>query len=232
MTLQHLTQLILSLNQAPLTHIRLTKAIYFVHKELVRKKLMQLSDISYIRLPLGPTPQGFPEIIAHPDITIEHRPSNLLYETKLYRLQQSTPPADLPSSTVNIVQKLLKLLETYPTLELVRASQDPSWSAHLNGEIYQLTPADLKNTFPLTPFRLKIHIKTSAHLNEIGALQATLLRGMLNDIVKESTDLEYPDEEGTSNPQIPASNDADGIKLHKFILKLPTKLPNWPKKKP
>lgn len=220
MDLKQLTELILSLNETPLTRIRLTKAIYFVHKELVRKKLMALQDITYIRLPLGPAPDGLLDIILnHPEIIIQDIPSNLLYENKTYTIDQKESGS--VSDIVNTTQKILSLLKKHRTTELVRASQDPSWIAHKNGEKYQLTPDDLKNIFPNTQIHFKIRVKATP--NEIGSLQATLLRGMLNDIVKESTDLEYPDD----HKQNQAPNDQDSIKLHKFTIKLP----GWPKKK-
>ncbi len=222
MNLRQLTELVLQLNETPLTRIRLTKAIYFVHKELIRKKLMQPADITYIRLPLGPAPDGLPEIILnHPEIIIQDMPANPLYENKTYSLNKPETTSNTRAEIINAVQKTLKLLQGYRTPELVRASQDPSWATHSNGDKYHITTADLKNQFPNSGIRLKIHIKTPT--NEIGALQATLLRGMLADIVKESTDLEYPDAE-TQNK---ATNDQDSIKLHKFIIKLP----GWPKKK-
>jgi len=222
MNLEQLTELVLELNEAPLTRIRLTKAIYFVHKELARKKLMKLEDITYIRLPLGPAPDKLPEIILnHPDIIIQDAPTNLLYENKIYSLEKQGTTEGIRAEVASTVQKTLKLLQSCRTPELVQASQDPSWTTHANGEKYHITPADLKNQFPNTGLRLKIHIKPPA--NEIGALQATLLRGMLADIVKESTDLEYPNAEAQNK----TPNDQDSIKLHKFIIKLP----GWPKKK-
>jgi len=222
MNLEQLTYLVLSLNGHPLTRIRLTKAIYFTHKELVRKKLMQLDDITYIRLPLGPAPADLPEIILqHPHIIINDIPSDLLYENKTYTLKSTERPNNISPEAVNIIQKTLKLLENYRTPELVRASQDPSWFTHANGETYHLTTNDLKTTLPLAPLRFKIHLKTPP--NEIGTLQATLLRGMLSDIVKESTNLEYPDAPAPDK----SPNDQDSLKLRKFTLKLP----GWPKKK-
>jgi len=222
MNLEQLTDLVLSLNEHPLTRIRLTKAIYFVHKELVRKKLMQLNDITYIRLPLGPAPAELPEIVLqHPNIIVNNIPSDLLYENKTYTLKSTEHPDNISPKAISTIQKTLKLLENYRTPELVRASQDPSWFSHINGETYHLTPADLKTTLPTTPLRLKIHFKTTS--NEIGALQATLLRGMLSDIVKESTDLEYPDIPAPAK----SPHDQDSIKLRKFTIKLP----GWPKKK-
>lgn len=220
MNLKQLVHLVLSLNETPLTRIRLTKAIYFVHKELVRKKLMTLQDITYVRLPLGPAPEGLPEIIFNnPEITVQDIPSDLLYENKAYSTNHEA--TNSAPEIISVTKKILGLLKGYRTTELVHASQDPSWMTHKNGEKYHLTTADLKNPFPGAQLHFKIHIKTSS--NEIGSLQATLLRGMITDIIKESTDLEYPD----SHEQNKAPNDQDSLKLRKFTIKLP----GWPKKK-
>lgn len=221
MKLKQLTELVLSLNETPLTRIRLTKAIYFVHKELIRKKLMGTQDITYVRLPLGPAPIGLPEIILdNPNIIIQDIPSNLLYENQTYTINK--PIINAKPEVISVTKKTLKLLQAYRTAELVHASQDPSWLAHSNGTEYHLTTADLKNPFPNAQIRFKIHIKATPN-NEGGELQATLLRGMLTDIVKESTDLEYPDT--VQPPKAP--NDQDSLKLRKFTIKLP----GWPKKK-
>lgn len=225
MDLQQLTTLILALSETPLTRIRLTKAIYFAHKELVRQKHMRLEDITYLRLPLGPAPEGLIEVISNqPQLAIQDIPSNLFYENQTYSLAPTAAPANLPPEVNQVVQKTLHLLEPYRTLELIHASQDPSWLAHPNGAKYHLTSADLKNPFPNSQLRFKIHIKTTQNppQNEIGALQAALLRGMLADIVKESTDLEYPD-----TPSDKPQNDQDSMKLRRFTIRIP----GWPKKK-
>lgn len=221
MNLKQLTELVLSLSETPLTRIRLTKAIYFVHKELVRKKLMQIQDIAYVRLPLGPAPIGLPEIILNDtNIAVRDIPSSLLYENRAYTINE--PINNAKPEIVNTVKKTLTLLQGYRTAELVHASQDPSWLTHINGTEYHLTTADLKNPFPNAQIRFKIHIKATPN-NEGGELQATLLRGMLADIVKESTDLEYPN----TTEQHKSPNDQDSLKLRKFTIKLP----GWPKKK-
>ena len=51
--------------------------------------------------------------------------------------------------------------------------------------------------FPFPQIRIKIRIKRKKPSSQAGALQANLLRGMLKDIVQESTDLEYPDQPDT-----------------------------------
>ncbi len=196
MNLYELAHAILAVNGQPIDRMRFTKTIYFVHKELVRKGKMKAQDITYIRLPLGPVPTGFLDLTGeHRDIKLRPIPAHILYAAEEYYVE-STP--EQPATEIAaIIKRLLQLLKAHSTTELVIASQDPSWLAHQNGEEYTISSADLRNTFPLPHIRLKIRIKRQP--NHLGALQAHLLRGMLNDIVKESTDLEYPDENSPEN---------------------------------
>lgn len=62
MNLYQISRAILSLSPTPISKIRFTRVVYFVHKELVRKGFMQLDDISYLRSPLGPVPDGLPQL--------------------------------------------------------------------------------------------------------------------------------------------------------------------------
>lgn len=213
MGLYDLASLILILNHGPISRIRFSRTIYFVHKELTRKKLMRIDDIAYLRLPLGPVPEGYMTLASdHPDIVI--RPiagSGLSYEAEEFTLPDEPKSVDGSPNAEHaeqqqiqrIIQRTLLALQTHPTSELVSASHDQSWTYHKNGERYFLTPADLKNTFPFLNITLRFRLKRPTN-NEIGLLQATLLRGMLNDIVRESTDLEYPDEikSTTDNNQV------------------------------
>lgn len=56
MNLYQLSKTILLLNKAPINKVRFARVIYFVHKELIRKKFMSAEDIAYIRSPLGLSP--------------------------------------------------------------------------------------------------------------------------------------------------------------------------------
>lgn len=197
MTLLQLANLILALNQQPIRRIRLAKLIYFAHKELIRKGIMQPSDIQYLRMPLGPAPIGLVSLTedSNGEIYSIKIPSPLLtFESEEFgthfapqTAQQTSPKASL------IIKKMLDALNKKPTSELVKLSQrDPSWRLHHNGEHYDITPSDLKN--PLPRIQFKINIVRHLSDNEAEAIQAALLRGMTPDIIEESTDLEYPDE--------------------------------------
>lgn len=200
LTLHDLAIVVLACQLQPISRVRFAKTIYFVHKHLVRHHLMNADAIKYLRLPLGPVPQGFADLVRpHSGIVTQKNPNiNLFYEIEEYLLtdQAKTKLSDAQIAIRSSVEKTLSLLQPHSTTALVEASRDPSWLAHANGEVYQITPVDLKNLFPYPQVQLKLHLK-SRNANEIGALQANLLRGMLSDIVKESTDLEYPDS--TSN---------------------------------
>ncbi len=196
MTLPELATAILWLNQAPISRIRFTKTIYFVHKELVRKHLMTPEDITYLRLPLGPVPEGFMSLTME-SLNIQVRPvsnHNLSYEAEEYVSAGVTSLQNLETNPPlrSAIVRTLAALNTHTTNELVKASYDPSWLTHPNGSRFHLSAADLKNTFPFSQIRIKIRLRRPRR-NDIGALQATLLRGMIDDIVRESTDLEYPD---------------------------------------
>jgi len=190
MNLYELAKIILILNDQPIDRIRFAKTIYFVHKELIRKSKMKPEDIAYLRLPLGPVPAGFMSLTAdHSDIKIRSIPASILYAAEEYYINQTT---EVSPEIAEPTKRILQLLRSHSTPELVISSQDQSWQNHQNGEEYLISAADLRNTFPVPHIRLRIRIKKQP--DHLGALQAHLLRGMLNDIVKESTDLEYPDE--------------------------------------
>ncbi len=245
MTLTELSHTILLLHKHAMSKVRLARVIYFVHKELVRKKLMQIEDISYIRSPLGPIPNGFATLADNHSNIISRRSAsiNLSYDAEEYLVNRSEDEHDLETTMLEQYRDALKAIEhtlvalaKYTTPELVEASHhEPSWNAHSNGEIYYITNADLKVLFPFSvilPPNIRIRLNR-APANKIGALQATLLRGMVADIVKESTDLEYPDDPNTKNtpsPQNPHPIKRITIKLPTIHLKLFRKNPPSPAK--
>ncbi len=245
MTLPELSHTILLLHQRPMSKVRLARVVYFVHKELVRKKLMQIEDISYIRSPLGPIPDGFMTLANDHSNIISRRSAstNLSYASEEYLVNRSEDDHDLETTmleqyrdTLKAIEHTLHALDKYTTPELVEASHhEPSWNAHSNGEIYYLTNADLKVLFPFSailPSSIRIRLSRPP-ANKAGALQATLLRGMVADIVKESTDLEYPDDlnsNTTPQHQKPRSVKRLVIKLPTIRLKFLRKTPNSAKK--
>lgn len=213
MNLYQLSKTILLLNKAPINKVRFARVVYFIHKELIRKKFMSPEDIAYIRSPLGPVPEGLLQLsLEHPNIVTNLASGHPSFAAEEYTLNPTDAEQDEEITmleqyreVLKATERTLKALAIHTTSELVRVSHtDPSWTAHFNGARYFITPADLKNPFPFNTIRVKIRIKRPAQ-NELGALQANLLRGMINDIVKESTDLEYPDQPSANSPQKPKS---------------------------
>lgn len=209
-----LARIILLLIGRPVSKVRLARLIYFVHKDLIRKKLLTPHDILYIRSPLGPIPDGYTTLAMESEDIIAQRntSSSLSYATEDYTVSEQTLEAEATlleqyREMLGVIEKTLKILRPYTTPELIRISHnEPSWLAHHNGEIYQISTQDLKITFPeQKPLHLKINLiplndKPKTEANKIGAMQAHLLRGMIADIVKESTDLEYPNDPATNAP--------------------------------
>lgn len=229
MDLYSLARTILLVNRRPISKIRLGRVIYFTHKELIRKKLMHFEDIAYFRSPLGPTPDGLANLAQTQHIVSQrNQSSNLSYTNEEFTLgehpEQEEQMLEQYQDVLKSIERTLTALSNYSTPELVEASHhEPSWQAHLNGQSYFITPADLKVTFPflssLRPLRIKIRFHAKPLPNKSGIMQANLLRGMIRDIVKESTDLEYPNEEGNKEDDTSAPNDAT-----------PTKTPPSPSK--
>lgn len=202
MDLYQLSKTILLLNKAPINKVRFARVIYFVHKELIRKKFMSPEDIAYIRSPLGPIPNGMLQLaLNHPSIVATPASDRPSFAAEEYTLKSSEANEieevlmlEQYREVLKATERTLKALAPHTTPELVQASHaDPSWVNNFNGTRYFITPADLKNPFPFNTIRVKIRVKRPS-INELGALQANLLRGMIQDIVKESTDLEYPDQ--------------------------------------
>lgn len=211
MNLYELARTILLLNHSPINRVRFARIIYFIHKELIRKKFMSPEDIAYIRSPLGPIPEGLLHLaLEHPNI-ITHPATGPSFAAEEYAIDLSdtdeteeTLMLEQYREVLKATERTLKALSPYTTPELVEASHaDPSWINNFNGARFFIAPADLKNPFPFTAIRIKIRVKPAP--SELGALQANLLRGMMQDIVKESTDLEYPDQVNSNNLSTSAS---------------------------
>lgn len=191
MYLKRLSKIILAVEKDGLSKVRFAKTIYFVHKELIRRGLSEPNDISYIRMPLGPVPVGFMELAdLCKDINITRLPMGLSYDMNVYtlnRLSRITVKRDVLFASV---QKILERLKPFSTSKLVEVShEEPSWKNHTNSEHFTISQKDMDKTLPRKT-------KTNA-LNNEGyedvSLQASLVDGMIDDIVEESTALEFPE---------------------------------------
>lgn len=235
-----LARIILLLIGRPVSKVRLARLIYFAHKDLIRKKLLSPSDILYIRSPLGPIPDGYTTLTLDSEDIVAQRntSSNLSYTSEDYTVSERAIEAEATlleqyRDMLGVIEKTLKILRPYTTPELIRISHnEPSWLAHHNGEIYQISPQDLKLTFPeQKPLRIKLNLipmidKSKNDANRVGAMQAHLLRGMIADIVKESTDLEYPDNPKTENPPQPGEKHLQIPLIHLKITRKRSKKPS------
>lgn len=190
MTLHDLAKLILVIEDNGISKVRFAKTIYFVHKELIKLNIASADDIRYIRMPLGPVPDGFMTLVDdYSDIITEVEETGLVYNSLKYKLKKKRfSKKPLQNQLYQIADKLLFDLDAVSTSELVRIShEEPSWKNHLNSQIYTISEKDLANVFP------KRHKRKSLGL-ENQQIQASLVMGMLEDIVNESTALEYPDD--------------------------------------
>ena len=169
-----------------LSKVRFTKILYFTHKGLVQKNLSAPNDMEFIRMPLGPVPVGFKDLSQDPEIEVtEMATSPLVYDKQLYVL--SGMNNYFKDERLKAIQEISLLLNRLTTNQLVSiAHQEPSWLNHKNGDEYFLEQADLNIDLPTS--------KLSNVSSEIDTqhLQAKLVEGMIDDIVDESTSLEYP----------------------------------------
>lgn len=170
-----------------LSKVRFAKILYFTHKGLVQRNLSAPNAMEFIRMPLGPVPVGFKELSQDPEIEVtEMATSPLVYDKQVYILQGMNDYFD--DERLKAIQEISLLLNTLTTSQLVSiAHQEPSWLNHRNGQEYFLEEADLRIDLPApTSSNVSSEIDTQY-------LQAKLVEGMIDDIVDESTSLEYPD---------------------------------------
>jgi uncharacterized phage-associated protein len=181
----HLAEQILLSENTGISKVRFAKTIYFVHKGLVQHSLANPGMLGYIRMPLGPVPVNFMELESFGSIATETADTGLSYDAKIYRLNADV---DRDDSIAPTLDKILAILRRTSTSQLVEVShRDPSWLNNVNGARYFITSEDLKNELPGKTRRAT----TDSALDE-QHLQAQLIKGMLEDIVEESTSLEYP----------------------------------------
>lgn len=182
--LETLAKQILSFEKEGISKVRFAKILYFTHKGLVQKGIVQASEMRFIRMPLGPVPVGFNDL-SSPDIEVHIEPSSLSYNKQVYSLK--TPAAAPSTGYTDTVKKIVGELRSFPTSSLVEIShQEPSWKNNPNGKEYVISTEDLKLSLPGgNPASL-----TQERDDQL--LQAKLVEGMIDDIVEESTSLEYP----------------------------------------
>lgn len=182
-----LAKQILKLTPEGITKVRFAKILYFTHKGLVQEKLSSVKDMEFIRMPLGPVPVGFKELSEDKEIKVnEVATSPLVYDKQLYTLNDDGVYFSDEKRTAAI-KKIIGQLASLSTSEMVAiAHKEPSWMNHRNGDEYYIGEDDLKISLTTA--------KSSGVNSEIDNqhLQARLMEGMIDEIVEESTSLEYP----------------------------------------
>ncbi len=180
-----LTKEILAVSNKPIPKVRLAKMVYFSFKELVMEGYYQVEDLAFIRMPLGPVPCDFYEILStDTDIAITTTNLGLSYNRENYSLK---PGVRIESPYHSLLIRIINQLDEYPTSLLVETSHsDSSWLNNNNGDIYHVSKHDLTH--------LK-GIKNTKFSEEIDnqLIQSKLVKGMREEIVKDSSALEFPD---------------------------------------
>lgn len=174
-----------------LSKVQFAKIIYFVHKGLILSNLSDTKDLRFIRMPLGPVPVGFKTLTESNTgiFTKEEKiDDNLVYNAQLYFLCQSLTN-DLNDERYDVIKRLVTGLLSLKTSELVEIShKEPSWLQQNNSVEFYISNEDLKNDLPgITPNQRNIDDNFDKQ-----RLQAFLLSGMINEVVSESSSLEYP----------------------------------------
>ncbi len=170
-----------------LSKVKFAKIIYFCHKELVRGGLIASNTLNFLRMPLGPVPNGFMELGALDEITVSEIPTSLIYNSQLYSLSDKSMSSYLNSTIVNSVKNTYSKIRKATTAELVKEShKEPSWINNPNGNHFVISKEDLER-------ELKIFLRSSS--KDEMSLQEQLVDGMMEDIVASSTSLEYPEND-------------------------------------
>lgn len=188
-TLVKLAEAILYKEKGGLSKVRFAKTIYFVHKELVRNKLLKATDIEYIRMPLGPVPVGFMSLQDQRNVSVFTKSTQLMYNATVYTISDEYTPDQ--GKVLDAITSTLVEIDHISTSLLVELShKDPSWAGSFNGVEYFIKDVDLKNKLPKKSKTQKVDPELDEQL-----IQSKLISGMMPDIVGESTDLEYPSQE-------------------------------------
>ncbi len=171
-----------------ISKVKLAKMIYFTHKELCKKGVLALDSIQYIRMPLGPVPCGFKDLKNCDFIEVKEEPlaGGLFYNREVYTLKGLL--GENTTELSRVAESVFKKLNAMATSALVEESHnDPSWKSHQNGSEYYIKQEDLDVRIPN-----KTESVSDYGVSDSQRLQALLLEGMLEDVVRESTRLEYP----------------------------------------
>lgn len=187
--LNNLASEVLALAPGGVSKVRFAKLIYFSYKWLILNCGLEYDQIKFIRMPLGPVPVGFRNLTTDTNITVVRHGGALLYDTEIYKLTNGTSGDFLGLDMAQNLKKIFQMIGSYPTSILVDQShKDPSWINHKNGEEYFIQIEDLNIHFT------KLSLTDIDPRMEDQKIQARLVEGMMEEIVEESTLLEYPEK--------------------------------------
>jgi len=178
------TQVLFADKNKGISKVRFAKTIYFVFKALVKDKLAQSTSLEFKRLPLGPVPVGF-ENLTGKQIKVTKQSTGLSFDAEIYHLVNNIAVDEKIEGVINDVVSRARQLPTSKLVEL--SHKDTSWKNHKNGETYFITDKDIKNKLPRKGQKTDISLDKQH-------LKASLISGMIDEIVDESTKLEYPKE--------------------------------------
>lgn len=186
--LHTLAKNILKLSASPIAKVRFAKIIYFVHKDLIINGLVASSQLAFIRMPLGPVADGFMSLDDDRDIVVTKDSVGLLYNREKYSLRLGANVDQIIDA--QSIQDTLKKISKISTSDLIEISHnDPSWQKYANGSVYFISDLDLTQQFPATQIVSVSTINTDLE-NQI--IQSQLIKGMIDDAVKDSTTIEHP----------------------------------------
>jgi len=185
-----LAKQILQITPEGLSKVRFAKFLYLAHKALAQAGVVEPGALAFIRMPLGPVPVGFSKLSREPGILVtQEENTGLSYNTQRYTSKKGAAKVFGNKKHNDTIQKVTSQLSSLTTSQLVGYThEEPSWKNHKNGDEYFIGDADLRRLLP--PGKNQ----GPAISSEIDDqhLQAQLVSGMLDEIVDESTALEYP----------------------------------------
>ncbi len=179
-----------------ISKVKFAKTIYFTHKGLIKGGKAEKDELYYIRMPLGPVPVDFMKLINEENIEVSRSNVGLTYDQEIFHLSAEGQKKPINSSLpIKEIKSILEDLGDIPTSRLVEDShKEPSWMKHKNGDEYCISDEDLARPLPKNKFINRLLGKEISQATDDQRLQARLLDGMIDDIVNETTALEYPEE--------------------------------------
>lgn len=172
----------------PVSKVKFAKIIYFSFKDLVMTGEESVDSLAFIRMPLGPVPDGFMALEHDPEIVTSEESVGLTYNRKNYVLAKKSK--NIRPAYSQRLATLVSQLDSIATSTLVTVSHlEPSWLSLANGQRYYISTEDLR--LPL-PHQQKNSVILSDQADQ-QLIQARLINGMKEEIVQDNTALEYPD---------------------------------------